>query len=273
MLAQEGRTVVAARRTHPVRGNGITEITVDLRRDSHIHGLVERWDATHVVHAAALTDVDRCERDQAEARRLHIEVPRMLAEQAARHGSRFVFVSTDQLWRGDRSYVSEVAPPEPVNVYARTKAAGESAVLGIDDSNLVIRTNFFGGSRPWRRSSSDSVIEALRGGRPYRGFHDVWFTPLALPLLCEYLVEVTERGVDGILHLGGADRISKLDFARLVATHNGFGAEDVVSCSVNDSDLIAARPRDMSLDCSRASGILGRPMPSIWQSIERVYGN
>jgi dTDP-4-dehydrorhamnose reductase len=270
-LLAAGCDVVGVRHREPVP-DGAEEAALDLAEPFDAEALLRKTGATHVVHAAALTDVDRCEAAEASARRLHVHAAGALAGAARRRGARFVLISTDQLWADLSTPATEEVPPAPLNAYGRTKAAGERVVLDTNSGALVVRTNFFGAGTPRRRSASDRIVEALATGGRYRGFADVWFTPIGLPLLVPLLCTLTDRGVAGTLHLGGADRVSKLDFARRVAAHLGYPVESVEPGSVEAARLAAPRPAVMALDSGRAERLLGRRMPTLAASIEAVCG-
>ncbi|MEN3305263.1 MAG: dTDP-4-dehydrorhamnose reductase [Micromonosporaceae bacterium] len=272
LLRGAGHEVVAVRHRHPVPP-GAEEWPLDLTVGFDALGLVRGSGATHVVHAAALTDVDACQHRRPEAQRLHVDVTGQLAGAAAAAGRAFVLVSTDQLWGGgDPRPAVEGRPPAPVNIYGETKAAGERAALRAHPGVLVVRTNFFGASTPWRRSASDGILDVLRGGAGYRGFTDVWFTPIATPILCRLLLAAVADRITGVLHLAGAERISKYAFASRIAAHHGFPADRVRPGTVRGAALAAPRPAEMALDCGRARQLLGTAMPSVAQSMEAVYG-
>jgi dTDP-4-dehydrorhamnose reductase len=272
LLRDAGHEVIAVRHRNPVP-TGTQEWPLDLAVRFDAVDLVRRCGATHVVHAAALTDVDACQHRQPEAWRLHVDVAHRLAAAAAAFNCPFVLVSTDQLWGGaDPVPVVEERAPAPVNVSGETKAAGERAAVRAYPGALVVRTNFFGASTPWRRSASDGVLDVLRRGADYPGFTDVWFTPIATPILCRLLLVAVAHRVTGMLHLAGAERISKHAFATRIAAHHGFPPDRVHPATVSASALAAPRPAQMALDCGRALRMLGTEMPTVAQSIEAVYG-
>lgn len=221
-----------------------------------------------VVNCVGLTNVDQCEREPARAALLNDTHAGRIAAAARAAGVRFVQISTDHLWDGTRSFVSEEVPPRPINVYAKTKAAGESAVARADPEALIVRTNFFGPGLPWRKSINDWLTEELTAGRAINAFSDVFFTPMASDLLSATITELVDRRVTGVLNVAGAERISKYDFALRWARHAGLNSALIRAGSVVDSALAAPRPRDMSLDCSKAAALLGRPMPSFRESLE-----
>jgi dTDP-4-dehydrorhamnose reductase len=94
-----------------------------------------------IVNAAAYTAVDRAESEEATAQAVNAEAPRAMAEEAARIGAPLVHYSTDYIFDGSKGapYLED-DPPDPQNVYGRTKLAGEQAIRQSGVSHLIFRT-------------------------------------------------------------------------------------------------------------------------------------
>ncbi len=268
-----GREVVALHWKHPLPGNlapfGFQTDLLD--GDDACRRVICGIAPDVVINCAGLTNVDQCESEPDQAALLNTSLAGRIAEASSKQGCRFVQISTDHLWDGTHPLVAEDVPPRPINVYARTKAAGEVAVRQAHPQSLVVRTNFFGPSLPWRKSFHDWLTEQLSEGRAVNAFSDVFFTPVASDLLSAMIVELVDRSVSGVLHLAGGNRISKYDFALRWAERLGLDRTLIHVGSVEDGNLAAPRPHDMSLDCSKAAAVLGRPMPSLHESLQ-VYG-
>jgi dTDP-4-dehydrorhamnose reductase len=266
-LLDAGFEVVAVRNEHPIGLSGAHEIAADLERDGSLAELVERFRPGVAVHAAGLTNVDACEKEEKKAFRLHALAAGELARSTRKVGGVPVLISTDHLWAGTDSLVDETMPVDPVNAYARTKAAGEDLFLDAAPGGLIVRTNFFGIGRPWRRSFSDWIEDCLRQGNKVHAFRDVFFTPIALDLLTASLCELVAVNARGVLHVAGGERISKFEFARRLAIARALQVEHVLPGSIEDASLTAPRPRDMSLSTKKVAALLGRAMPDLDASL------
>ncbi|MGZ5201179.1 MAG: dTDP-4-dehydrorhamnose reductase [Telluria sp.] len=101
-----------------------------------------------IVNAAAYTAVERAETDAAMAFRINAEAPAVLAEAARDIGAAMVHYSTDYVFDGAKGtpYVEE-DPPSPLNVYGRSKLAGEQAVAAAGIAHLILRTSWVYGLR------------------------------------------------------------------------------------------------------------------------------
>ena len=271
-LLAAGVSVSAIRHSHGLQLPGAVELEADLTAPGTPRRLLGSTRAETVVYAAGLTNVDACERDEALAQRLHADVPAALAEICGSEGRRFVAISTDHLWEGTQPLVSEDTPLAPVNAYARTKAAGEAAVREAMPEALILRTNFFGAGRPWRKSLSDWMLEELRAGRPMTGFVDAHFTPIAVPLLSRTIRNAVTADLGGLYHAAGGERVSKYDFAVRLADWAGLPRGLVRPGRLGEARLLARRPLDMSLSTAKLAAALGLAAPSLDQSLAAVLG-
>lgn len=221
-----------------------------------------------VIHAAAFTDVDGCERDPERADLVnHRAVAHITAALPA--ASHLIYVSTDQVYADVPGPHAE-GEEQPVNVYGRSKLAGEGAARRHPRST-VVRTNLFGAARSdGRQSLSDFVIRGLRDGRAITLFRDVYFSPLHMRSLSAIITEMVGRNIFGTLNVGSRAGMSKRDFGHRVAQHLGLStasAMDGVSSAVPGR---APRPRDLRLDVRRIEGALGRAMPTCDEEIRRL---
>jgi dTDP-4-dehydrorhamnose reductase len=265
-LSRRNATFVAQVRNHRPPEVTTDFIVSDLAVDGAGTRLISDVKPTIVIHCAAMTNVDECEKNQIVARRSNALLPGEIAEACTEAGAKLVFISTDQLWRNARPLVSEDEPVDPAGSYGKSKAEGERLVMR-DPKHLVLRTNFFGSGLPWRPSLSDQILQALRGGKTFNGFTDVFYTPIEVRILSRWIVDAAQADLHGIYHLGGRDRLSKHEFAVRLARHVGLDAAMIGASTVAAAGLPAERPREMSLSSAKIAQALGRPVPSIDDSI------
>lgn len=210
-----------------------------------------------IVHTAGLTSVDKCEEDIDLTRHVNVELARNVAEAAASRSIRLAHISTDHLFAGTRSGYREDDAPEPLNEYARSKLLAEEGVRQVDPQALIVRTNFFGWGHAGRRSFSDRIIYALRAGKTITMFDDVYFTPILAAVLAVTVHRLIEKSAAGLFNLTGDERVSKYEFAVRLAKAFGLPGELIRHGRISTSSLRANRPSDMSLDNTKARGLLG----------------
>lgn len=222
-----------------------------------------------VIHAGALARVDVCHREPERARRVNVQATAQLAELAARTGIRFVFVSTDLVFDGTRGHYRETDLPAPLSTYGRTKADAEQAALA-SDRGLVARLSLlFGPSLVGRAGFFDEQMAALRERRPITLFEDEWRTPLSLAVAARSLLALAAGDVTGILHVGGPERLSRLEMGYRLAAYLGADASVIRAARRQDVPAPEPRPCDVSLDSGRWQGLFPAHMSPEWPNAVR----
>lgn len=263
--------VWATSKAHPVEVNGVSTIGLDLAEYFEPETVLDDVAPDVVAYVAGLTDVDKCEANEALAERLHATAARQFAVTTAGR-CKFIYISTDHLWDGTKANVSEDEPLRPLNAYARTKAMGEALSLDANPNALVLRTNFFGDGLKWRKSISDWMLERIRAGDTINAFVDAFFTPIAMPLLSSSISAAATANLHGIFHCCGSERLSKFEFAHRLAKHFGYEDANIVPALLAEAELRAPRPLDMSLCTDKLKLALSEPQPNLSRSFETTWG-
>jgi dTDP-4-dehydrorhamnose reductase len=244
---------------------------IDLDSPAALSAAVERVAPDLIVHTAGLTSVEACEEDPTEAYRVNVQLAANVAEVCADAGVPLVHISTDHLFAGVDILVDEDVPPDPVNVYGRTKAEAEARVLAAWPEALVVRTNIFGWGPPHRPSFSDTIIQALRGGRQITLFEDVHYTPILIEVLVAAVHDLVAEGARGIYHVAGDERVSKLEFGRCISRHFGLDPRWIRPGRLAENTKLVQRPREMSLSNRRATDLLGRALGGMEDQVLRLW--
>jgi dTDP-4-dehydrorhamnose reductase len=244
-------------------------VACDLTDAVAVAGLVRDHAPRLVVNCAALTNVDTCESQPGLAEAINTVAPARLAALGVATGFRLVQISTDSVFDGTDGPYAEADATAPLNEYAGSKLAGERGVAAAGGDHLILRTTFFGRS-PTGSGLADWLIRELGAGRSVTGFEDVRFSPLDAATLVGCVLELAASRVQGTLHLGASDAVSKLAFALLVASEYGFDPGLVRAGRLADAKLDAPRPLDTALDTRAAAAALGRALPTVGECVARM---
>jgi len=208
-----------------------------------------------VAHVAANTSVHDCELNPDSALAVNCDAPAEAAEWCSANRAKLVAISTDSVFDGTKGNYAEIDEPFPLNVYATTKLLGEADVIAT--GGTVIRTTFLG---PEPRSLVGWLFSRLAAGGTVTGYEDTRFSPLFAGDLARFLRRLLEDPVEGVLHVGGRDPITKLDVA--LAVRSAIGTGDVVAGRMPQSPV--RRPRDTTLDSTRARSYFGDDFDGGW---------
>lgn len=234
-----GRHVVRAAAGHEVVAVGSAD--ADVRDPAAVDALVDRHRPDAVVHTAYV----QSDPDVTGAGAVHV------AQAAARVGARLVLVSSDVVFGGSDEPYDESAVPDPVSAYGEAKVLAESAALASGADVVVARTSLLLGDG---ESKHEALFRELARGADGALFEDERRCPVHVADLAAALVELAGNDVHGVLHVGGADPVSRLELGRLVARRDGL--DPGVLRAGRRSDLADPGPIDVRLDSSLASRLL-----------------
>jgi dTDP-4-dehydrorhamnose reductase len=234
-------------------------VEFDLRRPEALRELIERKRAAGVIHCAAMTDVDACERGPAEAWILNVRAAEQAALGCAAAGARLVALSTDYVFDGEagRPYAEDDVP-NPRGAYARTKLCGEHAALLLAPGAAVARISTVYSGRPGaKRTFAAAAAEALLAGREVKAFVDQTVSPTLADDGAAMAIGLFERGVSGIWHCSGGSAVTRVEFCRALARKLGADERLVVPVPLASVNLDAPRPRFSALRVDKVRRLLG----------------
>ena len=231
-------------------------IAVDLADEDARRGLIDAHRPDVVLHCAANASHESCEADPAAAIELNLTASADLARQSAEAGAKFVFISTDAVFDGERGGYTEDEPTTPTTVYGRTKADAERAVLDVSPDALVARVNFYGWSPTGTRSLAEFFVNRLDDRSTAPGFTDVRVSTMYVETLVDRLRRLVADGAAGIFHVANDEPTSKFDFGRRIALRRHMGDDAIVPARAADV-LAVPRGSDLSLDTRKLRDRLG----------------
>jgi dTDP-4-dehydrorhamnose reductase len=208
-----------------------------------------------VLHAAAYTDVDGCERSPEHAETVNVAGSEHVARAARLIGAHLVIVSTDFVFDGEDPPYLESASPNPISVYGRTKRDAEQRVLDLVPSAAVVRTAWlYGGAG---KHFPRTVLNLLRARESIEVVTDEIGSPTFAGDLAQAVIALAATGDGGVFHLVNTGSVSRFDFARAVASEAGINPGRIQPISIDafleKYPLPARRPSNSTLVNSRAA--------------------
>jgi len=253
--------------THQVVVDRVTTMKMDLANSQTVKKTLSKVQPDVVINTVAISNVDYCQTNPELAHTTNVLITKHIAESCSSLGIKLVHISTDHLFDGLSQCRTEEDTPAPLNTYAHTKLQSEIVASDISNSTLIIRTNFFGWGSEFRKSFSDWILSELENERPLHMFTDAFFNPILMNYLIDFVMQLVELNAHGIYHVSGSERISKYEFALLLAEKWKYPTDNIHKSVLADAHLKAPRPADMSLSCEKAERILQSRMPSVPSSI------
>jgi dTDP-4-dehydrorhamnose reductase len=262
-LAEAGEQVVAVGRgAQRVKAKAEYRQVDLLREPGSLAEIIASLRPAGVIDAAAMTDVDACEKHPREAWALNVRAVELAAVAAADAGARFTSLSTDYVFDGAKGSYTEEDAPDPRGVYARTKRAGEEAALILANDVAVCRVAvIYTGRGGGKTTFAVTVADSLLAGKPVKAFTDQVVSPTLADNAAEMVIGVHRSGEQGIFHCAGATEISRLDFCRAIARKLRADESLIVPVRLADLRLPAPRPLRCGLRVDKVKRLLGGAVP------------
>ena len=227
-----------------------------------------------VIHAAAMTDVDGCERDPAAGRAINVDTVAHLAAACRATETGLVHVSTDYVFDGASGPYREGDTPRPLSTYGALKLESEGLVLGQVERGIVVRTMWlYGYVKGARPNMITWPLETLARGASLRIVADQWGNPTYGPDLARALLGLCETQGTGLWHMGGGSFMTRREQVVELATFFGLDAECVLSTTTAELGQPAKRPLRSGLCTEAVEQQLGWAPMSFIQSLNDLLSN
>nr|WP_296766905.1 sugar nucleotide-binding protein [Rhodococcus sp. (in: high G+C Gram-positive bacteria)] len=279
VLTARGADVLCAVRRDPGPDFPWTWRLTDLSDPVDIDAAMTEHSANSVLHLAIDNDLIGLYSDRRAGFDAYVGMTRRIVDAANRAGARVGYLSTDWVHDGTSHMVPEDLPVSPVNLYGLFKALSEQTVLDRADAGFVARVGGVQGRHLTRPSSPReqdcgfgyfvlSLVDALSAGREFTVWQADDINGVASPIIAAeigaLLLRAIEKKADGILHLVGADAVTRRELAEKACAVFDLDPKLVKYGAVPDGARIPApMPFDTSLSTPRTDEILGTSPGSI----------
>ncbi|MDI6748801.1 MAG: dTDP-4-dehydrorhamnose reductase [Rhodocyclaceae bacterium] len=259
----------------------------DLAQPDALRRLIREVAPQIIVNAAAYTAVDKAESEPALAQAINADAPGLMGEEAKRLDALIVHYSTDYVFDGRKAgaYTEDDAP-NPLNVYGRSKLAGERALIASGARHLIFRTSWVFGAHGGNFVKTILRLAAERD--TLRVVADQFGAPTSAALIADVTTQILGQYVRacrpasadfafGLYHLVAAGRTSWHEYAQeIVRAALAAGRplrlrpEDVQAIATADYPLPAKRPANSCLDTSKLRKTFGLVLPDWRQGLHHV---
>lgn len=248
-------------------------VSLDICDAKNIHVVFDAFEPTHVIHTAAITNVDYCEEHPDECEQVNILATQLLFDEAQKYKAHFQLLSTDFVFDGQKGNYDETDQPSPLSIYAKSKVDGENLLLHSTSSNWsIVRTIIVYGvgnnlSRSniicWAKDVLSKEQEITIVDDQFRA--PTWADDLAWA--CLRICELNEKG---IFHISGPETMSIFELVNRVAKHFELPIEKVKSISSSQLNQAAKRPPKTGFNLRKSKEKLGYSPKTLEETLDLI---
>ncbi|MDO7850183.1 SDR family oxidoreductase [Hymenobacter convexus] len=234
-------------------------VPLDVADAAQVHQVLAQEQPTHVIHTAAMTNVDECELNHDACWQQNVTAVGHLVEACAARHIHLTHLSTDFIFSGEAGPLAEDAAPGPVNFYGESKLAAERLVQASPGPWAIARTVLvYGVAHEYGRTNIVLwVRDSLRAGKAIKVVADQWRTPTLAEDLAEGCWLLARQSAQGIYHLSGADMLTPHAMALQVADYFGLDKTLIERVDASTFSQPARRPARTGFFIAKARHELG----------------
>ncbi|MCL5104028.1 MAG: dTDP-4-dehydrorhamnose reductase [Armatimonadetes bacterium] len=244
---------------------------LDIRDTNLVFDVINRTRPEMVIHCAAMTDVDGCERDPDSAYKINAVGTWNLACACAQIDCAIAYVGTDYVFNGEKgSPYTEFDATDPISHYGGSKLAGENAVREICRKHYVVRTSWI--FAPHGKNFAKSILGAAETRDELKVVADQYGSPTYAKDLAGFLASLVGSPLYGVYHFTNAGHCSWYDFAKKILETAGKTNVNVVPINSDEWPTPTRRPKFSVLRHYRME-LLGRDKVRPWEDAVAEFVN
>ena len=257
--------------SHQITIPGVSLYKLDLTDFTALDRLFKTINPDAVIHTAAASKPNFCQTNRDAAFAINVTAAVNVARLCGERNLPLAFTSTDLVFDGQNPLYKEEDSICPINYYGEQKAIAEQKMSTVYPAIAICRMPLmFGAPSPVASSFLQGMIGNLQAGKEINLFTDEYRTPASARAASQGLLLAIEKQVQGILHLGGKDRISRYDFGLLLADVLSLPTNNVKPGKQADVEMVAPRSPDTSLDSSKAFALGYQPL-SLPEELTNIF--
>jgi len=247
---------------------------IDITNDFLLHSVLEKEKPHTIVHAAAMTQADECQVNQAECEAINVRATAQLLLSAEAYSRHFIYVSTDFVFDGERGDYNEEDAMNPVNWYGFTKMQAESIVETSELPFAIVRTCLVYGNTltGTRNNIVNWVKDNLLAKKQIKVVTDQWRTPTYVEDLAKGILLVIEKQATGIYHISGKEKLTPYHMALQTAAFCRLDSSLIEKVDAASFSQPAKRPPKTGFDISKAVKELGYEPMTFKEGLVKMLG-
>ncbi|MFM1914414.1 MAG: hypothetical protein RLZZ531_83 [Bacteroidota bacterium] len=247
--------------------------TMDICNRDEIAEVFQEFKPTHVIHTAAMTNVDTCELNPKECKSLNVDSVQLLANQCLAEHCHFQLLSTDFVFDGSKGNYQEEDAPNPLSIYGHSKLQAEEYIKDLPSLQFsIVRTIIVYGTG--NQLSRSNIVkwakEALHEGKELSIIDDQFRAPTWADDLAWACIRICVLNENGIFHISGPETMSIYEIVERIAKHYQLSMDKVKRTTSSSLNQPAVRPSRTGFNLSKAKSRLGYDPKTLEETLDFI---
>ena len=252
----------------------IRDVKLDIRDVGGYLRLFKDFKPEVTIHTAGVNSPDYTQRNSNEALEINVGGTQNILKVCEEYGSKFIYISSNAVYAGDRAPYREGDTPGPVNNYGRLKLEGELIAAKAKVPWSIVRPILmYGWNYYFERPNVVTIgISKLRKKEKFFVYDDVYYNPLYYCSCAQAIWAIIEKGKFEVFNIGGKDRLSICELMKEAAKVFGLDESLLVPVQQGFFKELVKRPGDTSYDTTKMESVLGLKPLKIQEGLELMRG-
>lgn len=246
-------------------------VSMDITSSDEIEEVIKNYLPTHIIHTAAMTNVDACECDPELCQKVNFDAVKILSDCCVKNEIHFQLLSSDFVFDGANGPYKEIDTVNPLSVYAKSKVDAENLLIESVESNWsIVRTIIVYGTGE-NLSRSNLILwalDALTKEEPMNIVNDQFRAPTWADDLAWACLRICELNETGIFHICGPETMSIAQIVYRVANFLKIDDPQINEISSETLSQPAKRPTHTGFDLTKSRSVLGFRPKTLEETLE-----
>jgi dTDP-4-dehydrorhamnose reductase len=194
-----------------------TRDDLDITNRKQVFAKIAKEQPNVVIHLAAKTNVDDCEKNQREAHLVNTLGTKNIAMACKKNNAILVYISTGAVFDGKKKFFTEKDKPNPINIYGKTKLLGEEAVKAAGCPYLILRAGWIiGGGKQEKKFISYILKQIENGQTEIKVIDDKFGTITGAKELVVLMKKLLDQKKLGTFHVASLGICSRFEIAKQI---------------------------------------------------------
>lgn len=246
---------------------------LDITYSEEVDQVIQKYQPTHIINAAAMTNVDACEDDVKNCYAVNYKGVVNISNAIRNTSIHLIQISTDFIFDGQQKLYTENDSAHPLSEYGKSKWEAERFLIESNHRNItILRTSILYGTGESLNKSNifNWAMTQLREGKSLNIVNDQFRTPTFVDDLVQACFKVIVKKANGTYNIAGGELHSMYDYILRVADYLGVRKELIQPISSNQLNQKAIRPRSSGLDITKARQEIGYVPTDFTESLVKI---